>query len=91
MAQPLLRRHIAALLRDEIASTLPALPGLQHAACRAQLLARFANPALAHPTQQIAMDGPQKLPQRLLGSVRDRLAAGAPLPRLALGIAAWLH
>lgn len=91
LAQPALRQHIAALLRDEIEPTLPPLPGLQHAAYRAQLLARFANPALAHRTQQIAMDGSQKLPQRLLGTVRDRLAASAPLPRLALGIAAWLH
>ena len=91
IGQPLLRQHIAALLRDEIEPTLPALPGLQRAAYRAQLLARFANPALAHRTQQIAMDGSQKLAQRLLGTVRDRLAAGAPLPRLALGIAAWLH
>jgi len=91
LAQPALRRHIAALLRDEIEPTLPLLPGLQPVAYRAQLLARFANPALAHRTQQIAMDGSQKLPQRLLGTVRDRLAAGTPLPRLALGIAAWLH
>lgn len=91
MAQPLLRHHITALMRDEIAPTLPSLPGLDHAAYRAQLLARFANPALAHRTRQIAMDGSQKLPQRLLDTVRERLAAGAPIPRLALGIAAWLH
>ena len=36
---------------------------------------RFRNPALPHRTRQIAMDGSQKLPQRLLGTVRDRLAA----------------
>ena len=94
MAQPGLRAHLEALLRDEIEPTLDAarsLPGLDLAAYRRGLLARFGNPALAHRTQQIAMDGSQKLPQRLLDSVRDRLAAGAPVPRLALGIAAWLH
>jgi fructuronate reductase len=37
------------------------------------------------------MDGSQKLPQRLLGTVRDRLNAGAPIPRLALGVAAWMR
>ena len=37
------------------------------------------------------MDGSQKLPQRLLGTVRDRLAAGAPFERLALGVAAWMR
>jgi fructuronate reductase len=37
------------------------------------------------------MDGSQKLPQRLLGTVRERLAAGQPVARLALAVAAWLH
>ena len=37
------------------------------------------------------MDGSQKLPQRLLGTVRDRLKAGAPIDCLALGIAAWMR
>src|SRR5438093_562142 len=91
IAQPAMRQFIEALMREEIEPTLPALPGLDLAAYRAQLLQRFANPALAHRLQQIAMDGSQKLPQRLLGTVRDRLAAGAPITRLALGIAGWLH
>jgi fructuronate reductase len=91
MAQAPLVRHIEALLRDEVEPTLGALPGFDGAAYRERLLRRFANPALAHRTQQIAMDGSQKLPQRLLGTLRDRLAAGAPIPRLALGVAAWLH
>ena len=37
------------------------------------------------------MDGSQKLPQRLLGTVRDRLAAGAPLSHLPLAIAGWIR
>ena len=37
------------------------------------------------------MDGSQKLPQRLLGTIRDRLQAGAPIDRLALGVAAWMR
>ena len=91
IAQPTLRRFIEALMREEIEPTLPALPGLDVAAYRAQLLARFANPALAHRTMQIAMDGSQKLPPRLLGTVRDRLSKGQPVPRLAVSIAAWLN
>jgi fructuronate reductase len=89
-----LHEHIEALMRDEIEPTLAAqseLPGLDLPAYRANLLARYANPALAHRTQQIAMDGSQKLPQRLLGTVRDRLANDLPVPRMALGIAAWMH
>jgi fructuronate reductase len=37
------------------------------------------------------MDGSQKLPQRLLGTIRDRLEAGASFTRLALGVAAWMR
>jgi fructuronate reductase len=37
------------------------------------------------------MDGSQKLPQRLLGTVRDRLRDGQPVARLGLAVAAWLH
>ncbi len=55
------------------------------------LLTRFRNPALPHRTRQIAMDGSQKLPQRLLGTVRDRLAAGAPLAHLPLAVAGWIR
>jgi fructuronate reductase len=38
-----------------------------------------------------AMDGSQKLPQRLLGTIRDRLAQGLPVARAALGVAAWMR
>ncbi len=91
IGQPALRMHIEALMRDEIEPTLPALPGLDVAAYRHNLLARYANPALAHRTHQIAMDGSQKLPQRLLGTLRDRLTRQLPVTRMALGLAAWMH
>ena len=56
--------------------TLAAPPGVDLAALlRDADRERFRNPALPHRTRQIAMDGSQKLPQRLLGTVRDRLAA----------------
>ncbi|WP_407848152.1 mannitol dehydrogenase family protein [Bordetella petrii] len=91
VAEPALRGYLDALMRDEIAPTLPATPGLAPDALRARLLARFANPALPHRLQQIAMDGSQKLPQRLLDTLRDRLRAGAGFERLALAVAAWLQ
>ncbi|WDR02286.1 mannitol dehydrogenase family protein [Devosia algicola] len=75
---------------DEIMPTLD-MPGTDLPTYRDQLLARFANPALKHRTWQIAMDGSQKLPQRLLGTIRDRLASGNSIDRLALGVAAWMR
>jgi fructuronate reductase len=91
IGQPSMRRYVERLMKDEIEPTLSGLPGFDLDDYRARLLERFANPALAHRTRQIAMDGSQKLPQRLLGTVRDRLAAGASIRGLALAVAAWLH
>jgi fructuronate reductase len=90
-ADPAFARLIRAMMDEEITPTLALPPGVDLAAYKAALLARFANPALRHRTWQIAMDGSQKLPQRLLGTIRDRLAAGAPFPRLALAVAGWMR
>ena len=75
----------------EIAPAVPAPPGVDLRDYAARLLARFRNRALRHRTWQIAMDGSQKLPQRLLGTVRARLEGGLPIPHLALAIAGWLR
>lgn len=91
MAHPALRGYLSALLQEEIVPTLPGLPGLDLSQYQERLLRRFANPALKHQTLQIAMDGSQKLPQRLLDTVHARLAEGLPIPGLALAVAAWLH
>lgn len=91
IAQDTLAAHIEALLRDEVEPTLPSLAGWDRAGYRAALLARWRNPALAHRCQQIAMDGSQKIPQRWVAPLAERLAAGAPVVRLALGVAAWAH
>ncbi|MDN0087021.1 fructuronate reductase [Yersinia nurmii] len=55
------------------------------------LIERYRNPSLKHRTWQIAMDGSQKLPQRMLDSVRWHLKNGGPYACLALGIAGWMR
>jgi fructuronate reductase len=81
---------IHGLMTEEVMPTLD-MPGVDLGAYRDELLERFRNPALKHRTWQIAMDGSQKLPQRLLGTIRDRLAGGQGIERLALGVAAWMR
>ncbi len=83
-------RLIQGLMTDEVIPTLN-MPGTDLGKYRDDLIARFANPALKHRTWQIAMDGSQKLPQRLLGTIRDRLVRRQPIDRLALGVAAWMR
>ncbi|MGJ4951698.1 mannitol dehydrogenase family protein [Bradyrhizobium sp. HKCCYLS20291] len=82
---------LAARVMDDAAVTLQMPAGTDLAAYQASLLQRFANPALHHRTWQIAMDGSQKLPQRLLGAMRDRLKLGLPIEPHALAVAGWMR
>ncbi|MDP1731078.1 MAG: mannitol dehydrogenase family protein [Devosia sp.] len=90
IADPVIHKLVHGLMTEEVMPVLP-MPRADLERYRDQLLERFANPALKHRTWQIAMDGSQKLPQRLLGTVRDRLAKGQGIQRLALGVAAWMR
>jgi fructuronate reductase len=84
-------RRLAADVMDDAATTLKMPPGADVTTYRRALVERFENPALRHRTWQICMDGSQKLPQRLLGSIRDRLLADAPIDRLVMGVAGWMR
>lgn len=75
----------------EAARTLSPVPGVDLGAYARDLRARFANPAIAHQTYQIAMDGTQKLPQRLLEPAAEALAKGLPLDSYAFAVAAWMR
>lgn len=90
IANPHFHALIHGLMTEEVMPTLPMDTG-SLANYRDALIERFANPALKHRTWQIAMDGSQKLPQRLLGTIRDRLQKGLNVNRAALGIAAWMR
>ncbi|GAB5511356.1 MAG: mannitol dehydrogenase family protein [Hyphomicrobiales bacterium] len=91
MADPSFRQLIHNLMTHEVMPTLSMPDGVDLPAYRDALLERFSNTALKHRTWQIAMDGSQKLPQRLLGTIRDQLAAGRPIAILSLGVAAWMR
>ncbi|RZU12195.1 fructuronate reductase [Kribbella rubisoli] len=85
-----LSRLSQALMTDDVVPTLTPPDGLDLTAYGASVLERFANPALKHRTRQVAMDGSVKLPVRMLGTVRDRLAAGAEPRTISLAVAAWM-
>ncbi|KLJ00387.1 mannitol dehydrogenase family protein [Luteimonas sp. FCS-9] len=91
MRHPGLAAFVERLMREDIAPTLDVPVGLDLDAYIGAILDRFRNPAIAHRLAQIAWDGSQKLPVRLLGTIRDALAAGRPIDRLCLPIAAWMH
>ena len=78
------------LMLDEQAPTLR-ITDVDLTAYADSLIDRFANPALQHRTWQIAMDGSQKLPQRMLEGIRVHLERGSAWPLLALGVAGWIR
>ncbi|ORE93553.1 D-mannonate oxidoreductase [Stappia sp. 22II-S9-Z10] len=82
----LIRRHLGAG-----AAVLAPVPGVDLAAYAEELLARFANPHLAHQTYQIAMDGTEKMPQRIFAPAAEALRRGQPLDAFAFAAAAWLR
>jgi fructuronate reductase len=90
-AQPDFVAFMRRLMADEVVPTLIVPKGIDVGAYQQALITRFANPALPHRTQQIAMDGSQKLPQRLLGTARDNLSAGRSIDMLALAVAGWMR
>jgi fructuronate reductase len=90
MGDDALAGFVEGLMTDAMA-TLNLPSHIDLSAYKASLLARFRNKALQHRTWQIAMDGSQKLPQRILGPIRDRLAKGLPIERHALVVAGWMR
>ena len=78
MGVPDLVTFMRRMMAEEVAPTLRVPTDL--AAYQASLLERFANPAIRHRTARSRCDGSQKLPQRLLGTIRDQLRAGGRDP-----------
>lgn len=71
------------------AATLPPIPGIDR--YRAELLERFSNKAIRHLTYQIAMDGTEKLPQRILAPLAETIANGGDARPFCFAIAAWMR
>ncbi|MGV9764608.1 mannitol dehydrogenase family protein [Micromonospora tulbaghiae] len=95
VAEALTLPHLDAVLRrlvaEEVAPSFTPPPGVDVTAYGEQVLARFGNPAIRHRTAQVAMDGSQKLPQRVLHTIADLRAAGRSARWSALVVAAWLR
>ncbi|MFJ5159256.1 mannitol dehydrogenase family protein [Pantoea sp. NPDC088449] len=90
MADASYRQAARALMLQDQAPTLRT-QGVDLEAYANSLIARYENRAIKHRTYQIATDGTQKLPQRLLDSVRWHLRNGTSCDYLLLGVAGWMR
>jgi fructuronate reductase len=95
IAQALLLPGLADAMRrfvaEDIAASFVPPAGVTVVEYGESVLDRFANPAIEHRTVQVAMDGSQKLPQRVLHTITDRRAAGATPRWATLVVAAWMR
>jgi fructuronate reductase len=84
--------RIAAVVRGlqaEARRTLDAPEGLDLEAYGETVLERFGNPATGHTTAQVAGDGSQKLPHRIIGTIVDLLDRGEVPIAATRAMAAW--
>ncbi|HUG63564.1 MAG TPA: mannitol dehydrogenase family protein, partial [Methylomirabilota bacterium] len=86
---PAIRSFVHGLWTETI-PTLDKGAGLDTDTYTASLTERYDNTALAYRTAQIAGDGSQKLPQRIVASALERVSAGAPDDHMATAVAAWV-
>ena len=90
VSQDSIVNYIQYLWEKEIIPTLETPEGENLNKYCNKLLERYQNPAIEHKTWQIAMDGSQKLPQRILETVSDLLNHQKSFQGLALAIAGWI-
>jgi fructuronate reductase len=91
VADPPFAALLEKLWQEEILPTVPQPEGEDLPRYCAALMARYRHPGIRHRTSQIAMDGSQKLPPRLLGTIRDNLAVGHVPEGLCLAVAGWMR
>jgi len=91
MRDAALAAFVKSLMLEDIAPTVRPPKELDVGAYIDGILARFRNPAVRHLLSQIAWDGSQKLPFRVMGTIADNLISGRRVDRLCLAVAAWMH
>lgn len=90
MSNPALRSLVSRHLHAA-SLTLAPLHGINFDEYAASLVERFENPEIKHQTFQIAMDGTEKLPQRIFLPAVAALKSGQPIQPFAFATAAWMR
>lgn len=90
LAVPAFRAFVDHLMVRELAPTVRNMPESALRDYRVALLRRFASPRPAHRLAQIAEDGSQKIPIRILNPLREQHTAERPADGLVVVVAGWL-
>ena len=90
MSHPLYRNLVHQHMMTAVESIQP-LPGFSFDTYAEDLIERFSNPSIEHLCSQIAMDGSQKLPQRILAPMQELMNSGHDVSTFSLAIALWIR
>ena len=86
---PLFREFLLGYLDEEATPTLPPVPGIDLRRYRADLVGRFANPAIRDTLARLCENASDRIPQFLLPVLRADLAAGREIRRSVAVLAGW--
>jgi fructuronate reductase len=89
-ADPVLAAATRRMLERETSSTLPAVDGMATGAYIDSTFQRIGNSAIRHRCHQISADGSQKIIQRIVNPLRERLHARRGTDFLVLALSGWL-
>ncbi|MDN4501106.1 mannitol dehydrogenase family protein [Alteromonadaceae bacterium BrNp21-10] len=89
--QPNINGFINTMLKEEITPSFAAPVDMDIQQYCDSIVARYHNPAIRHLLAQIAWDGSQKLPMRLLPVIEANLALGNGIQKCCLALAAWMR
>ena len=89
MRDPDVVAWLKALISREAIPTLAPIAGVDFSRYLDTCARRFGNEAVGDTIARLCLDGSNRQPKFVLPTLRDRLAAGAPIEGLALEIALW--
>ena len=89
MEEPLIRRFLARLEREEIVPTVPPVPDTDLEDYVQLIERRFSNPTIGDTIPRLCQDGSNRQPKFILPAAAARLDAGKSVTGLALVSALW--
>ncbi len=88
-ADPLFTGFLLGYMDEEATPTLEPVPGVDLDDYKHQLVERFANPEIRDTLARLCAESSDRIPKWLVPVIRHELAAGGPVRRSALVVAAW--
>jgi len=86
---PLFVGFLLGYMDEEATPTLAPVPGIDLDVYKRQLIARFANPAVADTLARLCAESSDRIPKWLVPVIREQLVRGGPIRRSALVVASW--